>query len=201
NAMALNNVKFIDERLNALSVELSEVEKNVAQFKTENELANVEFDANSFSEQEIDYSRKLTEAEIELKVLSAIDRNLRNGDNESTLNSLSVSSPNLVYLIDNYNRLQIERKSLQRTVPENNPRMIDIRDQLQQLKGNILGSLSTSRQSLRSTIGSIRSRSSQFAAKKQRIPSMQRQLLEISREQGIKENLFLYLLQKREEAV
>ena len=200
NAMALNNVKFIDERLNALSVELSEVEKNVAQFKTENELANVEFDANSFSEQEIDYSRKLTEAEIELKVLSAIDRNLRNGDNESTLNSLSVSSPNLVYLIDNYNRLQIERKSLQRTVPENNPRMIDIRDQLQQLKGNILGSLSTSRQSLRSTIGSIRSRSNQFAAKKQRIPSMQRQLLEISREQGIKENLFLYLLQKREEA-
>ncbi|VXB64966.1 GumC family protein [Maribacter litoralis] len=200
NAIALNNVKFIDERLNALSVELSEVEKNVAQFKTENELANVEFDANSFSEQEIDYSRKLTEAEIELKVLSAIDRNLRKGDNGSTLNSLSVSSPNLIYLIDNYNRLQIERKSLQRTVPENNPRMIDIRDQLEQLKGNILGSLSTSRQSLRSTIGSIRSRSNQFAAKKQRIPSMQRQLLEISREQGIKENLFLYLLQKREEA-
>ncbi|MGJ8716030.1 MAG: GumC family protein [Maribacter stanieri] len=200
NTLALNNVKFIDNRLNTLSKELSEVEMNVAQFKTENELASVEFDANSFAEQEIDYGRKLTESEIELKVLSAIERNLRKGGNESTLNSLSISSPNLIYLIDSYNKLLIDKKSLQRTVPENNPRMIDIRDQLEQLRGNILGSLSTSKQSLRITINSIKNRSDQFAEKKQRIPSMQRQLLEISREQGIKENLFLYLLQKREEA-
>lgn len=200
NTLALNNVKFIDNRLNTLSKELSEVEMNVTQFKTENELASVEFDANSFAEQEIDYGRKLTESEIELKVLSAIERNLRKVGNESTLNSLSISSPNLIYLIDSYNKLLIDKKSLQRTVPENNPRMIDIRDQLEQLRGNILGSLSTSKQSLRITINSIKNRSDQFAEKKQRIPSMQRQLLEISREQGIKENLFLYLLQKREEA-
>ena len=200
NTLALNNVKFIDNRLNTLSKELSEVEMNVAQFKTENELASVEFDANSFAEQEIDYGRKLTESEIELKVLNAIERNLRKGGNESTLNSLSISSPNLIYLIDSYNKLLIDKKSLQRTVPENNPRMIDIRDQLEQLRGNILGSLSTSKQSLRITINSIKNRSDQFAEKKQRIPTMQRQLLEISREQGIKENLFLYLLQKREEA-
>ena len=200
NAMALSNVKFIDDRLNTLSTELSEVEMNVAQFKTDNELASVEFDANSFAEQEIDYGRKLTESEIELKVLSAIERNLKSGDNESTLNALSITSPNLIYLIDSYNKLQIDKKSLQRTVPENNPRMIDIRDQLAQLRGNILSSLSTSKQSLRITINSIKGRSDQFAEKKQRIPTMQRQLLEISREQGIKENLFLYLLQKREEA-
>ncbi len=200
NAVALENVKFIDNRLNTLSVELSEVEMNVAQFKTENELANVELDANSFSEQEIDYDRKLADSEIELKVLSSIERNLKRGDNESTINSLNVSSSNLTYLIDSYNKLQIDRKSLQRTVPENNPRMVDIRDQLSQLKRNILGSLSTSKQSLRSTIGSIKNRSDEFAEKKQRIPAMQQQLLEISREQGIKENLFLYLLQKREEA-
>ncbi|WP_300021535.1 Wzz/FepE/Etk N-terminal domain-containing protein [uncultured Maribacter sp.] len=200
NAVALENVQFIDNRLNSLSAELSEVEMNVAQFKTENELANVELDANSFSEQEIDYDRKLADSEIELKVLSSIERNLKRGDNESTINSLNVSSSNLTYLIDSYNKLQIDRKRLQRTVPENNPRMVDIRDQLAQLKRNILGSLSTSKQSLRTTIASIKNRSDEFAEKKQRIPSMQRQLLEISREQGIKENLFLYLLQKREEA-
>ncbi|SHJ71366.1 G-rich domain on putative tyrosine kinase [Maribacter aquivivus] len=200
NAVALENVKFIDNRLNTLSVELSEVEMNVAQFKTENELANVEFDANSFAAQEIDYGRKLTESEIELKVLSAIERNLKRGDSESTINSLSVTSANLIYLIDSYNKLLIDKKSLQRTVPENNPRMIDIRGQLEQLRRNILGSLSTSKQSLRTTINSIKGRSDQFVEKKQRIPNMQRQLLEISREQGIKENLFLYLLQKREEA-
>ena len=168
NTLALNNVKFIDNRLNTLSKELSEVEMNVTQFKTENELASVEFDANSFAEQEIDYGRKLTESEIELKVLSAIERNLRKGGNESTLNSLSISSPNLIYLIDSYNKLLIDKKSLQRTVPENNPRMIDIRDQLEQLRGNILGSLSTSKQSLRITINSIKNRSDQFAEKKQR---------------------------------
>ncbi|WP_396632331.1 GumC family protein [Maribacter sp. R86514] len=200
NAIALENVKFIDNRLNTLSAELSEVDMNVAQFKTENELANVELDANSFSEQKIDYDRKLVDSEIELKVLNSIERNLKRGDNESTINSLSVSSSNLTFLIDSYNKLQIDRKSLQRTVPENNPRMVDIRDQLSQLKRNILGSLSSSKRSLRNTISSIKSRSDQFAEKKQSIPSMQRQLLEISREQGIKENLFLYLLQKREEA-
>ncbi|WP_299319631.1 polysaccharide biosynthesis tyrosine autokinase [uncultured Maribacter sp.] len=200
NALALSNVKFIDDRLNTLSTELSEVEMNVAQFKTDNELASVEFDANSFAEQEIDYGRKLADSEIELKVLSAIERNLKRGDNESTINSLSVTSPNLIYLIDSYNKLLIDKKSLQRTVPENNPRMIDIKDQLEQLRRNVLGSLSTSKQSLRTTISSIKGRSDQFAEKKQRIPTMQRQLLEISREQGIKENLFLYLLQKREEA-
>lgn len=200
NALALNNVQFIDDRLNTLSIELSEVEMSVAQFKTDNELASVEFDANSFAEQEIDYGRKLAESEIELKVLSAIERNLKRGDSESTINSLSVTSPNLIYLIESYNKLLIDKKSLQRTVPENNPRMIDIKDQLEQLRRNILGSLSTSKQSLRTTINSIKGRSDQFAEKKQRIPTMQRQLLEISREQGIKENLFLYLLQKREEA-
>ncbi|TDT46716.1 AAA domain-containing protein [Maribacter spongiicola] len=200
NALALNNVQFIDDRLNTLSRELSEVELNVAQFKTDNELASVEFDANSFAEQEIDYGRKLADSEIELKVLSAIERNLKSGDSESTINSLSVTSPNLIYLIDSYNKLLIDKKSLQRTVPENNPRMIDIKDQLEQLRRNVLGSLSTSKQSLRTIISSIKGRSDQFAEKKQRIPTMQRQLLEISREQGIKENLFLYLLQKREEA-
>ncbi|MEP2281004.1 AAA family ATPase [Maribacter sp.] len=200
NGLALENVKFIDNRLNTLSAELSEVEMNVAQFKTDNELASVDFDVTSFSEQEIDYDRKLADSEIELKVLNSIERNLKKGNEESTINSLSVTSPNLTYLINSYNRLQIDRKSLQRTVPENNPKMIDIRNQLSELRGNILGSLSTSKQSLRSIIGSIQNRSDEFAEKKQRIPSMQRQLLEISREQGIKENLFLYLLQKREEA-
>jgi capsular exopolysaccharide synthesis family protein len=114
--------------------------------------------------------------------------------------TLNFEDPTLVNLITRYNEIQLERERMLRTTQPGNPLVQDLTEQLSSLRGNILENLDNIEQGLAITKKNLESSSGRFRSQIQKVPSIERELLEINREQGTKGNLYLYLLQKREES-
>lgn len=202
NLIAKTTILFIDERLKFLTSELSDVEKDVEQYKRQNELTNVTSNADQYVAQAGEYSKQLSELGIQIQVLESIEDyiNKQPGKYELVPSTLSIQDPTLVQLITRFNELQLERERMLRTTLPNNPLVQDLNEQLASLQLNILENLHNIKNGLAITQKSLQSTSGRFRSQIQKVPSIERDLLEINRQQGTKGNLYLYLLQKREES-
>src|SRR5690606_37916901 len=113
---------------------------------------------------------------------------------------MGIEDPNLTALIQNYNEMQLERQRLLKTVQPANPLVVNSDEQLSSLKTNISESLSNVKRALEINRNALSAQAGGLKSGTSNVPTIERNLLEIQRQQGIKEGLYSYLLQKREEA-
>lgn len=200
--LASSTIDFIDDRLAYLTDELSDVEKDVESFKRSNTITDVAAAGGLYTANQDAYSKRLADLAIEIDVLESIDAYLSNEDNKYELvpSSLSISDPTLGGLISSFNQLQLERQRILRDTKPNNPIVISLNEQLQNLETTILENLRNIRRGLSISRENLQARASESTSKIKEVPTMERELLEINREQSIKTNVYLYLLHKREEA-
>lgn len=202
NQVAASTIQFIDERLSYLITELSTVEKDVEQYKSKNQLTNVSSEASLYLERASEYNKQLAEFEIQLDVLKSIESYLKGQGEQFELvpSTLNLQDPTLLGLITKFNELQLERNRMVRTTPANHPIVQNLTEQLDNLRLNILENLRNIQQGIRITRDNLQASSSRFESRIGQVPRIERELLEINRQKGIKESLYLYLLQKREES-
>ncbi|MEJ7643048.1 MAG: polysaccharide biosynthesis tyrosine autokinase [Chryseolinea sp.] len=202
NLVSNTTIQFIDERLKFLTSELTDVEKDVEEYKRANELTNVTSNADQYLAQATESNKQLSELGIQIEVLESIESyiNKQPGKYEMVPSNLTIQDPTLVQLISRFNELQLERERMLRTTLPNNPLVQDLNEQLAGLQLNILENLHNIKNGLLITQKRLQSTSGRFRSQIQKVPSIERDLLEISRQQGTKGNLYLYLLQKREES-
>ncbi len=202
NLVANTTIQFIDDRLKFLTSELTDVEKSVEQYKRENEVTDVASNAGQYLEQASEYNKQLSELNTQIEVLESIENyiNKAPGKYEMVPSNLTIQDPTLVQLITKFNELQIERERMLRTTLPNNPLVQDLNEQLSSLQLNILENLHNIKNGLTIAQKRLQSQSGKFRSQIQKVPSIERDLLEINRQQGTKGNLYLYLLQKREES-
>lgn len=201
NLIASSTLEFIDERLKYLTAELSSVEKDVETFKRQNELTDVNSQASNYLQQASDYNRQLSDWAIQIDVLESIEAYLQQGSNQYKMvpSSLGIQDPTLQGLLAKFNELQLERERMLRTVQPGNPLVLNLNEQLDNLRVNVLENLRNIKKGLVITSKNLKANSGQFKSRIRHIPSVERELLEINRQQSIKQELYLYLLQKREE--
>jgi tyrosine-protein kinase Etk/Wzc len=201
NSMATNTLAFLDERLRYVTNELSTVEKGVEQYKRANGLTDISTQAASFTEQASNYNKQLSEWAIQIDVLESIESYLRNTTNQYSMvpSTLSISDATLLGLIGKFNELQLERERMLRTTLPNNPLVQNLNEQLANLRVNILENLRNIKRGLQITSTNLKASSGQFQSQIKRVPVMEREMQNINRQQAIKQNIYTYLLQKREE--
>jgi tyrosine-protein kinase Etk/Wzc len=192
NLIVNTTIQFIDERLS----ELSSVEKPTK------ESTDVTSNADQYSTQASEYANQLEELRIQIEVLESIENhiNKRPGKFELVPSTLTIHDPTLVQLVTRYNELQLERERMLRTTLPNNPLVQDINEQLSTLQLNILENLHNIKNGLMIRQKSLQATSGRFITQIHKVPRIERDLLEINRQQGTKGNLYLYLWQKREES-
>jgi capsular exopolysaccharide synthesis family protein len=200
--VARTTISFIDDRLKYLTREITDVEKNVEQFKAANEVTDVTANADQYITQQTESNRQLSDLQIQLDVVESIESYIvkQPGKFEMVPSNLTIQDPTLVQLVAKFNELQLERERMLRTTLPSNPLVQDLNEQLGSLQLNILENLHNIKSSLLVTQKRLQSSSGRFRSQIQKVPSIERNLLEISRQQGIKGDLYLYLLQKREES-
>ena len=201
NLMATNTLKFLDERLQYITTELSAVEKGVEQYKSKNGLTDITTQASEYTALASDYNRQLSEWAIQIDVLESIEDYLRKTTGKYSMvpSTLGIQDATLLGLISQFNELQLERERLLRTSQPSNPLVQNINEQLANLRVNILENLRNIKRGLQITSNNLKNSSGQFQSQIKRVPAMERALLEINRQQAIKQNIYVYLLQKREE--
>src|SRR5690606_17459732 len=103
-------------------------------------------------------------------------------------------------LIAKFNELQLEKQRMLRNIQPSSSIILNMDDQLFNLRENIKENLRNIKNGLVINLNNLKSNTAQFQSKIRQVPSIERELLEINRQQSIKQAIYLFLLQKREEA-
>lgn len=202
NELAGNTIKMIDDRVKLLSGEISGVEKTVEEFKTKNDLTDVGSNANIYIEQANDYQKMIIDYQSQINVIESIESYMMEGNLDSPIpGALSTSDPSLINSIDRYNATLMEKKQLSQSASGSNPLMVKLDKALTSLSQAILENVRSAKSRLTIAQRNLQTNANKYQAQIAKVPSMERQLLNISRQQSTKEGLYLYLLQKREEEV
>jgi len=196
----LNTIDFLDERIQFLSTELSDVEKDVEIYKKDNLLINVESNAQLYMQTASEYNKELVGIELQLEIFQSIEDYVSREELILIPNSLNLSDPIIISLIGRFNEMQLERLRLLRTIQPGSAMIQNLDDQIANLKSNIKENLRNIKNELILTRNNLKNSSAQYQTKVRSVPSIERELLEINRQQGIKQEIYLFLLQKREEA-
>ena len=201
NRLALNTIQFIDKRLQFLGSDLSSNSQEVENFKQANRVTDVTSDAQQSLQNAGEFNRQLSSVDIQRGVVASMESyvNKPGGQYEMVPSTLGLQDPTLSSLTEQYNTLQIERERILRTAEPGNPLVISINEQLAGLKSNISENLRNIKKGLNITRNNLQSNSSKFESQIRSAPSVERGLSERNREHGVKEGLYQYYLQKREE--
>ena len=202
NELAENTIEMIDNRLTLLTGEIENVEKSVVDFKTQNVITDVSSNADSYIQQANEYKEKVANYQSEIKILSQIEQTLQEGSIESSIGGgYSINDNNLTNQISKYIETLLERQRLSQSAVGSNPILISLDASLSSLRKSILQNIQSAKNGLSMATANLQENANRYDAQLARVPAMEKKLLDISRDRGTKEGLYLYLLQKREEEV
>lgn len=200
NAIADSTLAFLDNRLALVGKELYDIEQEIQGFRQRERLANLSSQAQLLLENSRDYINQLAEVQTQLNILDNVGTYLSDSDNPRVLPNAVVTG-DVVFndLIEQYNQLLLERgRRLLGATPEN-PTIVNLDRQLNTLRKDMLANLNSTRSRLNITKADLTEKTTELESEVKNVPSTERIFLDLSRQQQIKQELYIYLLQKREE--
>ncbi|MEO6731457.1 MAG: polysaccharide biosynthesis tyrosine autokinase [Ferruginibacter sp.] len=197
-----NTIRFIDDRLDIISSELSGVEGTLESYQGRNQIINVESQSGQAFSNSNDVSKEILDINIQKGVVQQIQGYFNNPDNPGKLvpSSLGIDDPTLGTLISKYNELELNKQRQKPLLSNNSIVLKDIDNQINDVKGSVLENLQNISKNLNLQQSSLQQKNNQYKQFLSSLPRKERVMQEIKRKQSITEGLYLYLLQKREEA-
>ncbi|HKB44522.1 MAG TPA: polysaccharide biosynthesis tyrosine autokinase, partial [Chitinophagaceae bacterium] len=201
NKLSENTVRFIDERLTMISGELKGVEGNLENYRGNNQLLDVSGQSSMSLENSNTVTKTIKDINIQQDIIGMISGYFNNpAQGKLVPSSLGLDDPTLAALIGKYNEVQLKKEREAPLVAPGSLVMEDLNTQSNSLKTSILESLNSISKNLKLQEGNLKVQNGQYHQFLASLPRNERVLQEIKRKQSITEGLYLYLLQKREEA-
>ena len=203
NESGRKTLEFIDERLGFITKELYDVERDVEGYKRSRDLpVAIESKATEYLNKVSTADEQLMELDLRLSMLNAIEKQLN--DPNGRYRALPLSSELLASsaaseIIKLHNELVRERNELVVTASPSNPAVKSLDKKLEELRAPMMDNFVVIRREINERRSRVAQRLAPINRKIDAIPTYERELLQILRQQQIKEQLFLFLLQKREE--
>ena len=200
NQIAVSTSQFISDRLGVIESELGHVDENISSYKSEHLLPDVQAASSLYMAQSAENNKELSTLNNQLSTAQYIRRELNTKQLDQTLPANSgIVSANIETQISEYNNLVLDRNRLIANSSEKNPLVKNMASSLQSMQRTIIQSVDNLIVSLNTQIRSLRRQEEATTNRLASNPNQAKYLLSVERQQKVKEELYLYLLQKREE--
>ncbi len=201
NEIAVRTEAFINDRLAKIDAELSTTDGALENYKRRNKLMELQLDAMTTSTNTSTYEQKLNEANTQISLIgSLINFANRPGNRHQVLPSnVGLQDEASTSLINEYNKIALERNRLLRTASESSPVVAELTSQLDDMQASIKQALQQARKGLIIQRDAINQQLGLYSSEVTKAPEQERILTQIGRQQEVKSGLYLMLLQKREE--
>ncbi|NNV56575.1 GumC family protein [Limnovirga soli] len=193
--------KFLTERVDSVAAELDQLELKAEAFKRDNKINDISAQGTKYLDQALDYDEKQTAQQGQLELLASLEKFIANAKDYTDIipSQYGLNEPTLTGLIAQYNQSVGTYQEQAKISTQKDPVMGRLKNQLQDIKGNLLKNITSIRQSYQIVLKQIAGKQNNFEQQFSGFPEMERQYLKLKRQIGVKEQLYLYLLQKKEE--
>jgi len=199
NLQSRKTAEFLEERINIIAGDLDGIEGVIQDYKQNNNIVDVDVEATYQIEKKSKFEAALLEAETEMEVLNMTCEFLSDSASSYAMIPTVTQNSGLQSGIDAYNALVLKRNGLLNNAKSNNFALKQINRQLDQARGNIISSCRKIYDASRVKVNELRDERSRINAKLGGVPKQEYEYLKIKRQQSIKQELYLFLLQRQEE--
>ena len=201
NQVASRTARFIDERIRIINEELSSTENELAGYKQRSGITDLSADAQMALQETQEYDKRRADNDTQLRLTGFLRSYVDDPANRNEVipADIGVSDANLAAVIAKYNEMQIERKRLLRTSKATNPVVVNLDASIAATHNAVLTAVDNVEKALRITRRNLDLEAGRYRSRVSSAPRQEQALTDITRRQEIKANLYLTLLQKREE--
>ncbi len=195
-------MRFIDERLDTLRYELEGVESGLQRFREKNEVIDLSAQSQLYFSGLTEVNNQLNGLQVQVGVIDYLLQYIGNPENQHRIVpvDLGIKEPTLMPLLTQYNTLQLQRNQTAQTVGPSHNSLASADVNLSKLREQINEALQNVKKADNITIAQLQQQISRYQSSIRSVPAKAKNLLDIERQQKIKQDLYLFLLQKREEA-
>lgn len=202
NTQSNKTLRFIDSRITGLLDDLSSLEKGIQNYKEANGLTDPTVDATYNFAFKGEIAKQLATAEGQLEVARIAREFITTPGNEYSLipfSATDASSTGVNASIIAYNELAMKRLQLLTNARPDNPQVRNFEKQIDAMRENITVSLAKNYDTNLALVNEIRSKMGEAQSQLGKLPRQEREYLDLKRDQEIKQEIYLVLVQKREE--
>ena len=201
NEIAVRTEQFINQRLEKINAELGSTEGQLENYKKRNNMVELKMNATQAVANADQYAQKLSEANTQVALLDELTRYMNEPSNrhQPIPSNVGLSDESATSLINEYNKIALQRNQLLHSASENSPTVTPLTAQLDDLNSSIKRAMTQARAGLRIQRNSIAAQAGKYEGQINNTPEQERMLTQIGRQQEVKSGLYLMLLQKREE--
>lgn len=199
NLQGEKTAKFIDERLALISGDLSEAESDIQSYKEKKGIIDVGAEAAYQTEKRSEIEKELIKAETEAEIIKLTGEFIADPANAYSLIPMTSENKGLQEAVKAYNELVLERMSLASNAKPGNRALKMLDEQISAMSANISTSVAKAYDNMEVTVRELRSEMNSALGRLGSVPSQEREFLNMKRQQEVKQQLYLFLLQRREE--
>ncbi|MFZ2901254.1 MAG: polysaccharide biosynthesis tyrosine autokinase [Saprospiraceae bacterium] len=197
-----NTIDLINERIELIAEELSEAERAVESYKSSNQLVELSSEGSLLMTELVSYNREAASTGVQLEILNSIQQFLEeNKDNfDFVPTNITINNLTLTSQLETFNKMLADYSKMKNDLGALHPDLILVEKQIQNLRKTIIENIQAMKGDLEISLNSSQNLAGNLEGRLRSLPKRERELVEKERKKVVKENLYLYLLQKREES-
>lgn len=202
NQIAFKTLEFIEDRLKHVSRELDSVENGIQQYRDKTGVVDISEQSKQILQSIGESDNQLTNVNMQLNTLNEVENYLssRSGQGASIAPAtMTLQDQSLSNLLDKYYSTETQYEKMKNTYGENHPNVVSLRDELSKTKPAILENIRNQKSSLQSSKDLLSKTNNRYSSMLSTIPKKEKELVEVSRQRNIKNDIYSFLLQKKEE--
>jgi len=197
--IAAKTLDFIDDQLKAVIHDLGGVEQNLKNYREKNKVISPEQQNQLFFNELSETNRLLSEQDVKVRIIDYLNSYLSNESNRYKIipSMLGIDEPSFLQQVTGFNKIQLERETALKNMAPNNPLILNLEVAIEKLRNDMIESLKNVRQTYVLALDALKTKNREADRLISSIPSKEKQLLEVTRQQNILQELYQYLLQKK----